>query len=101
MSCQREALRMKMMSEGEVIVLKQELEVTQRAMTQCQTEYNRTKRLLTKQVASYILTLTHSHAVLSSTLQITSGMNLHIFFSFYIIVNSVIFSVIADFNNQI
>ncbi|KAM9433885.1 uncharacterized protein ACWYII_017323 isoform 1-T1 [Salvelinus alpinus] len=49
MSCQREALRMKMMSEEEVIVLKQELEVTQRAMTQCQTEYNRTKRLLTKQ----------------------------------------------------
>eukprot|EP00063_Salmo_salar_P077648 XP_014052483.1 PREDICTED: transmembrane protein FLJ37396 isoform X3 [Salmo salar] len=51
MSCQREALRMKMMSEDEVIVLKQELEVTQRAMTQCQTEYNRTKRLLTKQSA--------------------------------------------------
>ncbi|CAB1331275.1 unnamed protein product [Coregonus sp. 'balchen'] len=51
MSCQREALRMKMMSEDEVIVLKQELEVTQRAMTQCQMDYNRTKRLLTKQSA--------------------------------------------------
>lgn len=67
---------MKMMSEDEVIVLKQELEVTQRAMTQCQTEYNRTKRLLTKQVARYILTLNHSHAFLFTTLQITSGIHL-------------------------
>ncbi|XP_034153387.1 coiled-coil domain-containing protein 162-like isoform X2 [Esox lucius] len=51
MSCRREALKIKMMSEEEVILLKEELEVTQRAMAQCQRENNHTKRLLTKQRA--------------------------------------------------
>ncbi|KAL0969797.1 hypothetical protein UPYG_G00232430 [Umbra pygmaea] len=49
MSCQREATRTKMMSEEEVFLLKQELEVSQMALAQCQMEYNGIKSLLTKQ----------------------------------------------------
>lgn len=49
-TCHREALRVKMMSEEEVVILHEELEATKQALARCQKDYSRTKRLLSKQV---------------------------------------------------
>ncbi|KAA0710836.1 Coiled-coil domain-containing protein 162 [Triplophysa tibetana] len=48
-SCQKEALKSKMISEEKVNVLKQELDAVQEMMVQCKSDYERTKRQILQQ----------------------------------------------------
>ena len=50
--CRREALKVKMMSEEEVVILQGELDATKQALDHCQTEYSHTRTLLSRKVHS-------------------------------------------------
>ncbi|TKS86998.1 Coiled-coil domain-containing protein 162 [Collichthys lucidus] len=47
-SCRAEALRVKMMSEEEVVLLQEELDVVRKVLTRCQAECSSTKKLLSR-----------------------------------------------------
>ncbi|XP_019133387.2 uncharacterized protein si:ch73-242m19.1 [Larimichthys crocea] len=48
MNCRAEALRVKMMSEEEVVLLQEELDVVRKVLTRCQAECSSTKKLLSR-----------------------------------------------------